>query len=507
MKSFRLRRASISVTVVAAFFLSAAAAQTSPRMSASQPLFTVMAALNACGYDAGLGQALPMRAQIRDELLAATRSDPARQALQNFCADYARHDSAANNVASYVSLALNLDDSLALRTAENELPPDAVAVFAALPLLQKLNRAADLNRLWQAHQTQYESLIEQLHRPVQQTLRDTDLYLRRTQSGPQAFVLYVEPQIASGEVNSRNYGDHYALVLSPTTNAAKMTQHLAQLRHVYLHYIFDPMLQKRASTLARLEPLTALLQDAPLDDSYREDVGRLVTESLIKAVEARLEGGRKGPIAAKQAAVTLAARQGFLLTPYFYDQLTTFEADPVSVEQAYPDWLYGIDVAAIRKFAATVQFLPATDPDPLRLSRQTSISLAERAWASGNLDAAADYAKQALARKEDEGRAQFVLARVAIAHNRRDEAQQAFQRAAQTATDARIRAWSNIYLGRLLDLQQRRAEALEHYRAAQADAATAELQAAAARGLQQPYRPTLPHEAAPPSNHASQHAD
>jgi hypothetical protein len=51
-------------------------------------------------------------------------------------------------------------------------------------------------------------------------------------------------------------------------------------------------------------------------------------------------------------------------------------------------------------------------------------------------------------------------------------------------------AWSHIYLGRIFDLQEDRAAALDHYRAAlSAGESLPEAKAAAQRGLQQAYEP------------------
>jgi hypothetical protein len=51
-----------------------------------------------------------------------------------------------------------------------------------------------------------------------------------------------------------------------------------------------------------------------------------------------------------------------------------------------------------------------------------------------------------------------------------------------------IRGWSHVYLGRILDIQERRQEALEHYRAALHESGYPELKAAAEKGLQQAYQ-------------------
>ncbi len=67
-----------------------------------------------------------------------------------------------------------------LRTAEANLPPDAIFVLGAVPLLQKFSRAADLNAIWLRHRADYQALVAQLHKPVNDTLLGMDYYLQRT---------------------------------------------------------------------------------------------------------------------------------------------------------------------------------------------------------------------------------------------------------------------------------------------------------------------------------------
>jgi tetratricopeptide (TPR) repeat protein len=65
-----------------------------------------------------------------------------------------------------------------------------------------------------------------------------------------------------------------------------------------------------------------------------------------------------------------------------------------------------------------------------------------------------------------------------------------FEQALGVAHEPKVVAWSHIYLGRIFDLQEERAEALDHYRAAlTASAQLPEVKAAAERGIQQPYEP------------------
>ncbi len=469
----------------------------------SQSLFTVMAAINVCGYDADLSQSIPLRQQIREEVLKAAKSPEAQSALRNLCAFYEDHqqDNAAHTLSNYVSLGLNLSDSprIELRTKESDLPPDAIFVLGFVPLLRRFNEAANLNAIWLHHRPDYDQLVQNLHQPASDTLVSTDLYLKRNLSGyvNHRFVVYVEPLAAPSEVNSRNYGDDYYVVLSPTSAGAVQ---LDQIRHTYLHYILDAKVLSRATTLERLSPLLDSVKSAPLEESYRFDMGLLLTESLIKAIEARLLGGRKGPDKPKEQLAWDSTRQGFILTSYFYAKLVAFESDEVGFDQSYADWLHDINVEDQQKFAATVPFLKSGTPELVRKSqhKEMLVDLAERALASGNFDGAQNYAQQAMQKQtmqtpDDAGRALFVLARVAVAGGKLNDAQSYFERAASASSDIKIRGWSHLYLGRILDMQEHRQEAVAHYRAALDAGGSPELKAAAEKGLQQAYQPPVKH--------------
>ena len=72
-------------------------------------------------------------------------------------------------------------------------------------------------------------------------------------------------------------------------------------------------------------------------------------------------------------------------------------------------------------------------------------------------------------------------------------AQSYFGKAIQNAHDPRTLAWSHIYLGRILDIQENRDGAVEHYRAALAAGdPTPDTKVAAEKGLAAPYEPRKP---------------
>ena len=487
-------RVILSVVLIAALLPAIAAAQPASRLRLedSEVLFSTLSAINACGYDQDLQDSLPLRADIRGEVERAVATVDAQNALERICKFYGDHRQAdaARTAAQYISLALYLGDPPAFtpRVKEADLPPDAIYVLGFVPLLQTFYVTTELHKVWLKHLPQYEQLLAHFHGPINEALVNTDVYLRRPLSGYQqhGFVLYIDPLMAPGQVNSRNYSDEYFMVLAPD---AKAQIPVEKVRHTYLHYVFDPKMQQRANTILKLAPLLETVKSAPMDQSYKDDAGLLLNESLIRAIEAHLLGGTKGNEALERDAVDSAMKEGFVLTRYFYDALTQFRKGEVGLDQAYPDWLYYIDVDREVKRARNVEFARTATPELVRATRRkvSMNDLAENALASRNPDAAEKFAKSALESKEDAGRALFILARASVLQKNIDQAKTYFEQTLQNTQDAHMIAWSHIYLGRIFDLKKDREAARQQYQAAlDSKDPASDTRAAAEKGLAKP---------------------
>ena len=490
--------------VVLASLSLASIAQSKARLDDSETLFSVVAGMNVCGYDQELASSLPVRAEVRADLVEASKSPAVATAAAEMCRFYHDHrmGDAAHDLAQYVSLALNLGPppDFAPKLKESDLPPDATYILGFIPLLQIYYKAADLHAIWLKHQPEYMDLIDQYHAPVSQMITTTDNYLRMPMSGyaGRSFTVYLEPMSAPGQVNSRNYlQDYYYVVVSPAAG----NLHMDALRHTYLHFVLDPLIAKRATSLERLQPILKSVQAAPMSEEYKNDIGLLVIESLIRAIEARTPADPKLPDKDRFALIQRDEAEGFVLTGYFYNQLRDFEKANLGLESAFPNWLHDVDVPHEKKRASEIAFASQAKPEVLQASHpvpqrapQTKIDLAEQALASGNPTEAGKLAQQSLQANEDPARAYFVLAKVASFGGDMQGAQTDFQKALDAqknpAADPHVAAWSHIYLGRILDLQGERDDAVAQYKAALAisdeppDAKTA-----AEHGLQQPYEP------------------
>ncbi|MGH9503346.1 MAG: tetratricopeptide repeat protein [Terriglobales bacterium] len=479
--------------------LSPAQNQSPVALDTSETLFTVLTAINTCGYDQELDFSDPLRARVRSAVAEARKSSPeADEATQAMCQYYQAHQppDASKALSQYISLALYLNPPPALtaKVKDADLPPDATAVLGILPLMQNFAVKANLHGIWEADSQAYSALTERYHEALAKMLFDTEIYLKLPSSARlgRQFTVYIDPMGAPGQTNARNYGSDYYVVISPGPGSGLKME---QIRHTYLHYLLDPLAMKYPTTMKRLEPLLQVVKSAPMDESFKSDVSLLVTECFIRAIEARTAGSKKAPESEREQAVQRSAEQGFILTDYFYEALLRFEKDPAGLGNAYGDLVSGIDVGKERKRAMQVTFASTSDTELLHLSRPHEGKLliaAEQRLSAGDTESAQKLAQQALEEKsEDPGRALFILAEVATHNSDMQGARNYFERALEVAHEPKVVAWSHIYLGRIFDLQEDRPAAIDHYRAAvSAGSALPEAKAAAELGLQKPYEPT-----------------
>ena len=468
----------------------------------SEPVFIMSAALNTCGYDEGLEESGPIRKHLRDEInQALAQSEDARTKRDALCLYIAQHrmTGSERDISQYISLALYLTPPPELEVTADltEMPPDSTQVVEVLPALRAFAAAVDLHGIWLTSHHAYDEEIDKLHDPISKMIVNVNLYLKMPAStyDGRRFIVVVEPQLSPAVVNARIYGTDYVVVVSPIDGKIPM----ASVRHTYLHYIIDPLLFARSNAIDREQPILKEIRDAPLDFRFRSDTVSLTIECLIKAIEARtMDTGipeykipanvdrSQLPIyehqrdlyqqkvdAAKLAAIAHDMQQGYVLSQYFYEQLLLFEKDPASLKDTIGEMVYGMDVDQQVHRARQTEFDKEGDEDVLQQSKPhplTGLDLAEAKLASGDIPAATAMAQKALAGQTDTvastadaARAHFILARVDLMTGHPDEAIDDFQKTLATSKEQRLLAWSHIYLGRMLDLECKRDQALAEY--------------------------------------------
>jgi len=489
-----------SVLLLAAASSMALGQATKAQLEVNETFFTLAAALNNCGYDLGVESSMPLRQAVRAEVQnAVTQSPAAKQARNAICQFWIDHQLPGrdNDVAPYLSLALDLGPppGFAPTLSEADLPPDAARVLGVVSLLQKFYQSAGMQALWQKHQPEYLALVSQLHDPVSQVLTQTDLYLKVpfSNSPGQRFVIYLEPLLSPAQVDSRNFGSDYFMVISPDR---EKHVRFPEIRHTYLHFVLDPLAQTHGNSLKQLEPILEDLRSAPMGTSFKNDIALMVNECLIRAIEARTTIPKTNE-AGRNAYVQRSVEEGFVLTRALYEQLGDFEKDSTGLKNAYGTLLHNISLDRERKRArevvfrdqATPEIVSAVQPAP---DEDRLLNIAEQKLAAGDREGAEKLANQVLQHNhggDGPGHAAFILARIATLSGKMEEARTSFEQAAGSVHDPRMLAWSHIYLGRIYDIQQERSRAVEHYQAALAAGdPSADTRAAAERGLASPYQ-------------------
>jgi hypothetical protein len=475
-------------------------------LETNEPLFQLAAGLNACGYDADLDKSAPVRAKVRADMNAALAdSEEARVSRDKLCAYITLHhqNDTGLDIGQYVSLALYLSPppELTPNISELDLPPQANAVINVLPLLRDFAERVDLHFIWLRHRAEYEALTARVHDPMVQMILNTNVFLHQPVSvyDGRRFLVLLEPMLSPNLTNARVYGSDYIIVMSPS-NSTDVPVSMAQIRHIYLHYIVEPEVYSRGTAMERIQPLLRGVQDAPLEFFYKSDVVALISECLIKAIEARLYEPDmprpKKPSAVKarsdfeqyDAEMVVYQRQtvvgqqrlvlsdeehGWVLTQYFFDGLGKMMANGDGLRDEIAPMIYGMDVEHERKLAMQIQWATDTQYDPLGRAHQPrkieGMDLAELDLMQGKTGDAQDLAEHALADPNaDHARATYVLARIELMQGDPEKSMAGFEQTLALSKDPRTMAWSHIYLGRLYDIQNPpdRAKAVAEYKAA-----------------------------------------
>jgi tetratricopeptide (TPR) repeat protein len=486
----------------------------------SEAMFDVMAGLNTCGYNEGLSISDPLRQKVRDDVdQALEESAAARDSRDRLCSFIHSHtmNGVSVNLAAYISLALFLTPPPELTTnvSASDLPPDAATLVGLASPLRNFSQAVGLHVIWVLNHPAYEALANKVRTAMNQMLIQTDLYLKQppVTNGNSRFLVIMDPLIASGEENARVYGGDYIVVSSPTNGKID----LKPVKHTYLRFILEPLIYARSESINQLRPILELVQPSPLPYIYKSDVLTLVTECMIRAIEARsmdtgvpvykiLAHVDRSQLAAvdkqendyehavaevRNDTVHNDMIQGFILTQYFYDQLRGFDESPRSLPQMVGIMIYGMNVDIEKHRVQEIVFATHTDQNVATPVAPQSADLdnAETKLIAGDTAAAAQLAQRALDQHpSDPGRAYFILARANIMSGKMDAAVQDFNEAAKVSHDLRTIAWSHIYLGRLDDLQGNRTAAVAEYQAAmQSRDGRQDTSRAAEAGLKAPF--------------------
>jgi tetratricopeptide (TPR) repeat protein len=452
----------------------------------SEAMFTTMCVLLASGFESNVSADnwTAFRAQMRERL--RHQQGPAVDAAREFYRQHELRDPGAT-LSRYLWFGLVSGPSPGFQPVlkRDELPPEVIALEGFSEILANYYQEQKIGLLWRQVQPVYVREIERLHDPVSDIVFISSAYLREIldPAGPRSFAIVVEPLV--GRItNVRNFGDHYALVLSG--GEAIPTD---VVRHAFLHFLLDPLPLMYAHATAVKRPLFEKAAVAPrLAPETKDDFASFFAECTVRAVELKLRRMSPGE---REAAISRDDEDGYVLVRPLFTALAKFEGSEPSMKLFFPDLVRAIDLGAEAKRLDALKFAPA---DAVKKEDETSteavarpkklapttvpndaeviaeLTEGERQIAAKNPRAAEASFQKVLARYPEQPRAWFGIGVVASLDQDAARAKQVFGRLTNgehaATQDPMVLAWSHVYLARIYDAEGNPSVAKSEYESA-----------------------------------------
>src|SRR5437899_5317675 len=330
------------------------APQSTVSVDGSEAMFTTICALLAAGFQSNVSSDnwTAFRAEMRERL--RQQQGPAVDAVRQFYRQHELRDPGAT-LSRYLWFGLVSGPAPAFQPIlrRDELPPDVIALLGFSELLSGYYQEQKIGELWRQVQPIYNREIERLHESLTQVVFTSTGYLREILDpyGPRKFTIIVEPLV--GRItNVRNFGDHYALVLSGGEDIP-----VDVVRHAFLHFMLDPLPLMYPHVTAVKRPLYDQAAKAPrLATDLKDDFPSYFAECTVRAVELKLKRMSPGE---REAALTRDDEDGYVLVRSLFGALAKFENSEPSMKRFFPDLVRSIDVAVEAKRLTRLKFAPA----------------------------------------------------------------------------------------------------------------------------------------------------
>ena len=461
------------------------APQNAVTVDGSEAMFATMCALLAAGFESNISSDnwTAFRAQMRERL--RQQKGPAVDAIRQFYRQHELRDPGAT-LSRYLWFGLVSGPAPGFQPIlrRDELPPEVIALLGFSELLSSYYQEQKIGDLWRQVQPIYNREIQRLHEPLTQIVFTSTGYLREILDpyGFRKFTIVVEPLV--GRItNVRNFGDHYALVLSGADNVPQDV-----VRHAFLHFLLDPFPLMYPHVIAVKRALYETAAKAPrLDSDLKDDFPSYFAECMVRAVELKMKKMSPGE---REAALGRNDADGYVLVRPLVTALAGFEQSEPSMMRYFPDLVRSIDEKAEAKRLTAIQFTPADAAPaddaaaeavarPKRILPTTvpndaeaiaALTEGERQIAAKNSLAAEASFKKVLVKYPDQPRAWFGLGVVAYMDHDAARAKEVFGRLTSgdhAATgDPRVLAWSHVYLARIYDYEGNSSVAKTEYESA-----------------------------------------
>jgi len=447
------------------------APQSTVSVDGSEAMFTTMCVLLAAGFESNVSSDnwTAFRAQMRERL--RQQQGPAVEAAREFYRQHELRDPGAT-LSRYLWFGLVSGPAPGFQPVlrRDELPPEVIALEGFSEILSNYYQEQKIGQLWRQVQPIYSREVERLHDPVSQIVFVVSGYLREIldPSGPRTFAIVVEPLV--GRItNVRNFGDHYALVLSGGEEIPTDV-----VRHAFLHFMLDPVPLMYPHVTAVKRPIFEKAATAPrLAPELKDDYASYFAECTVRAAELKLNRISPGE---REAAMSRDDEDGYVLVRPLFGALPKFENSEPSMKLFFQDLVRSIDMGAESKRLAAVKFAAAdtakvedeTASEELARRRRAApttvpndaeviaaLTEGERRLAEKNARAAEASFQRVLTKYPDQARAWFGIGVVAMLDHDAPRAKQVFGRLTigehAANQDPMVLAWSHVYLARIYD--------------------------------------------------------
>ncbi len=432
-------------------------------------LFTVLAAINLAGYDSGLNATADtsLRRTIRADL--SNFHGSSKQRLRDFYDQHKLSDP-SSTLAQYVSYALMSDGPPSFKLTASlptELPPDVRRIRGFGSILAEFYNQAPIEHLWNKYQGYFDREIARYQEPLIGSLFEAAGYVRisPTSREVQSFQVIFDLLGGSNQLNIRSYRGNVYVVVHPSKRL-----YVDEIRHAFLLHLLDRLAIRNSNHIREKSILSRFAMFAPaLHETYKANFQLLVSKSLVKAIEVRLARLTRTERALQ---ITQNLREGYILTPYFFDALELYENQSADMKIYYSELIEGIDLQHEARRLQSVEFAEtaATRTNPIvaqpknseadTLLRQGELLLADRKPLQAQKKFKLALTKEGGSKPD----ITYGLARASLAEGDADSAARFFEQTLNSFPDPHVEAMSHIYLGRIADVMGARKEAIERYK-------------------------------------------
>src|SRR5215510_4233514 len=309
------------------------------------------------------------------------------------------------------------------------------------------------------------------------------------------------------DILARRVGDDYIVIIGPARSPSADS-----VRQAMIRFVIDPMVERHLKTsLEFKDPISKLVAGVPTaSKEYTNSVYLVIRESLAQATEARLRRinsiASKGAYTEDYAVFDLAQAylRGAVLSFHFYESLSGFEKVGIGIEDFFDHMVANakFDREAVRskEFEPIVARVSASRSKLSRPNNDSEGAAAEavigamgaKVLKSDDLIRQKKFVEaralldEVLAVEPNNARALYGMAqvvmqmaseaeldpktdendRIQMQHDRLERAIKLYRRAIEKASkdsEPRLIQWSHVLLGRVLDFQEFRADALSEY--------------------------------------------